>query len=126
MRRVGMLAVGTLACAWALGLDLCGTAAEPSSNSKSTEKQAAPLAKQAPASPTNPTATKPASTTKAPERRLVTVGDGQVVLDVRQWPLIGKPDAKYVFVEMFDYTCPYCRARSHSEKKSKKEVTKKK
>ena len=23
---------------------------------------------------------------------------------------MGKPDAKYVFVEMFDYTCPYCRA----------------
>ena len=30
-------------------------------------------------------------------------------LDVRQWPLLGKPDAKYIFVEMYDYTCPHCR-----------------
>jgi protein-disulfide isomerase len=47
---------------------------------------------------------------KSPERRLVTVSGNQITLDVRQWPLLGKPDAKYIFVEMFDYTCPYCRA----------------
>jgi len=47
---------------------------------------------------------------KPTKRRLITVGGGQVCLDIRQWPLVGKPDAKYVFVEMFDYTCPYCRA----------------
>ena len=44
------------------------------------------------------------------KRRLINVNGGQFSLDIRQWPLIGKPDAKYVFVEMFDYTCPYCRA----------------
>jgi protein-disulfide isomerase len=44
-----------------------------------------------------------------PERRVVTVAGNRVTLDVRQWPLLGKPDARYVFVEMFDYTCPHCR-----------------
>jgi protein-disulfide isomerase len=48
--------------------------------------------------------------TKESLRRLINVNGGQFSLDIRQWPLLGKPDAKYVFVEMFDYTCPYCRA----------------
>jgi len=52
----------------------------------------------------------PEAKTAAKKRRIVTVGGGQVSLDIRHWPLLGKPDAKYVFVEMFDYTCPYCRA----------------
>lgn len=43
-----------------------------------------------------------------PERRIVKIV-GDTKLDVRQWPLLGNPDAKYVFVEMFDYTCPHCR-----------------
>ncbi len=32
-----------------------------------------------------------------------------VNLDVSQWPLLGKQDAKYIVVEMFDYTCPHCQ-----------------
>jgi protein-disulfide isomerase len=48
------------------------------------------------------------------KRRLINVNGGQFSLDIRQWPMIGKPDAKYVFVEMFDYTCPYCRATHQS------------
>lgn len=47
-----------------------------------------------------------------PERRVIRI-IGDTKLDVRQWPLIGKPDAKYVFVEMFDYTCPHCRDMHH-------------
>ena len=46
---------------------------------------------------------------KAPERRLLTFAGNRFTLDVKQWPLLGKPDAKHVFVEMFDYTCPHCR-----------------
>jgi len=54
------------------------------------------------------------STTVAkPERRIVRI-IGNTKLDVRQWPLLGKPEAKYVFVEMFDYTCPHCRDMHHS------------
>ena len=47
-----------------------------------------------------------------PERRLIRI-IGDTKLDVRQWPLLGKPDAKYVFVEMYDYTCPHCRDMHH-------------
>lgn len=60
----------------------------------------------------NETSGKPYDRTK-PERRLVRI-IGDTKLDARQWPLLGKPDAKYVFVEMFDYTCPHCRDMHHS------------
>jgi protein-disulfide isomerase len=43
-----------------------------------------------------------------PKRRLITIV-GSTRLDVRQWPLIGKPTAKYIFAEMYDYTCPHCQ-----------------
>jgi len=42
--------------------------------------------------------------------RLVTVAGNRFSLNTRHWPLLGDPDAKYVFVEMFDYTCPHCRS----------------
>jgi len=32
-----------------------------------------------------------------------------ISLDTSQWPLLGKPDAKYVIVEMLDYTCQHCQ-----------------
>lgn len=35
-------------------------------------------------------------------------------INAYQWPIDGKPDAKYVFVEMFDYTCPHCRTTSRA------------
>ncbi len=44
-----------------------------------------------------------------PERRLIGVNGNKFRLDIRQWPLLGPPEAKYVFVEMFDYTCLHCR-----------------
>lgn len=44
-----------------------------------------------------------------PKRRLIGVNGNKFRLDIRQWPLLGQPDAKYVFVEMFDYTCAHCR-----------------
>jgi uncharacterized membrane protein/protein-disulfide isomerase len=46
---------------------------------------------------------------KPAERRLLTFAGNRFTLDVKQWPLLGKTDAKFVFVEMFDYTCPHCR-----------------
>ncbi len=30
-------------------------------------------------------------------------------MDTKQWPMLGSPDAKYIFAEMFDYSCPHCR-----------------
>jgi uncharacterized membrane protein/protein-disulfide isomerase len=47
--------------------------------------------------------------TAKPKERLVSVQGKKFVLNTRQWPLIGEPDARYVFVEMLDYTCPHCR-----------------
>lgn len=44
-----------------------------------------------------------------PKPREVTVSGNKMTLRVTQWPLLGSPDAKYLFVEMFDYTCPHCR-----------------
>ena len=40
---------------------------------------------------------------------IINLSTGRTSLNVRQWPSIGDPNAKYVFVEMFDYTCPHCR-----------------
>jgi len=33
-------------------------------------------------------------------------------LNTYDWPLVGKPDAELIFVELFDYTCPHCQ-RTH-------------
>ncbi len=35
-----------------------------------------------------------------------------VKLETHAWPLLGKPDAELVFVELFDYTCEHCQ-RTH-------------
>lgn len=43
------------------------------------------------------------------ERRTISI-QGNLKLDPRQWPLLGSPEAKHIFVEMFDYACPHCRA----------------
>ncbi len=67
-------------------------------------------AKKAPTAADPKSSARPNGKTKEVKRRLIIVHGGQFSLDIRQWPLLGKPDAKYVFVEMFDYTCPYCRA----------------
>ena len=42
-------------------------------------------------------------------RRLASISGGNIKLDLKQWPLVGNPDAEFVFVEMFDYACPHCR-----------------
>ncbi len=42
-------------------------------------------------------------------RRLASISNGRIKLDVNRWPIIGDPDAKFVFVELFDYACPHCR-----------------
>jgi len=66
--------------------------------------------------------TEPAEKTNAaPEpvkdqRRLITVAGNRVTLDAKQWPLIGNPNARYIFVEMYDYTCPHCRNTQHAIK----------
>ena len=41
---------------------------------------------------------------------MIHVASANVKLRANQWPIIGSPDAKHIFVELFDYTCPHCRA----------------
>ena len=48
--------------------------------------------------------------------KIVTVAGNRISLNVRQWPVLGNPEARYVFVEMFDYTCPHCRNTHHAVK----------
>jgi len=50
------------------------------------------------------------SAAQASEDRLVQVASANVKLKSHQWPIIGSPNAKHIFVELFDYTCPHCRA----------------
>ena len=53
---------------------------------------------------------KPADTKPVEKpRRFVTLNGGTAKLDVAQWPIVGSIEAKYIFVEMFDYSCPHCR-----------------
>ncbi len=58
---------------------------------------------------TTQTTAKPVVAAPIKKERLVTVAGSRFSLNTRHWPLLGDPDAKYVFVEMFDYTCPHCR-----------------
>ncbi|TWU42345.1 vitamin K epoxide reductase family protein [Novipirellula artificiosorum] len=44
-----------------------------------------------------------------PEQRVAAVHGGTIRLAVAQWPHSGPEDAKYVFVELFDYCCSHCR-----------------
>jgi len=90
-----------------------GTAVEPNSPSggqKGTATQSAKIRRDKDSAGKTPAAKTSNGGKKSPVRRLVTVSGNQITLDVRQWPLLGKPEARYIFVEMFDYTCPYCRA----------------
>lgn len=40
---------------------------------------------------------------------VVKMFDGNVQMDLRQVPLMGKPDAPYSIVSLYDYTCHHCR-----------------
>jgi uncharacterized membrane protein/protein-disulfide isomerase len=42
------------------------------------------------------------------DRRTIAI-QGNLRLDPRQWPLLGSAEARYIFVEMFDYACSHCR-----------------
>ena len=63
----------------------------------------------------NSTEKSEASNKKEPKQsRTIGIQGGGVRLAVEQWPLVGRQDAGDVLVEMFDYTCPTCRANHKS------------
>ena len=51
----------------------------------------------------------------APTRTVEILGGVKLATDA--WPIVGKPDAELIFVEMFDYTCAHCR-RTHASMKA--------
>ena len=56
--------------------------------------------------------------------RLVQMNGGSIKLKAVDWPLVGDPDAKYIFIEMFDYTCEHCRATNKAIEVAKKSLGK--
>ena len=44
----------------------------------------------------------------APSREITLLG-GKLKLDTYKEAVLGSPDAKYIVVELMDYTCPHCR-----------------
>ncbi|MEL7267531.1 MAG: vitamin K epoxide reductase family protein, partial [Planctomycetota bacterium] len=44
----------------------------------------------------------------------------RIELNSTDWPLVGDPNATYVFVEMFDYTCPHCQQTHQTMTRLKK------
>lgn len=83
---------------------------KPKQEAKSSDAEKKEDSATSETSESKPTEAKPAPVVPAvPERRLLTFAGNRFTLDVKQWPLLGKTNAKYVFVEMFDYTCPHCR-----------------
>lgn len=57
-----------------------------------------------------------------PAKDRMVVVRNQFSLNPKHWPLLGDPDAKYIFVEMFDYTCSHCRATNSAVKGAMKEL----
>ena len=44
-----------------------------------------------------------------PQPRTVHLSRANIKLNPKHWPMVGSPEAKHIFVEMFDYTCKHCR-----------------
>jgi protein-disulfide isomerase len=63
-----------------------------------------------------------ASEHKPVDRRLIAIQGGNITLDIDQWPLSGPRDAKYVFVELFDYHCLSCRETHQAITGAKKKL----
>ena len=49
-----------------------------------------------------------------------TVVDGKLEWDTCGHPVLGDPEAKYVVVKMFDYTCRHCRKLHHHLERARK------
>ena len=115
----------------AAGVDIPADAVKPAEGEKPAENSTTPAEGDKPATETSTKDGDAEATEKkdekaepakadpepvVPERKLITVAGNRITLDVKQWPLLGHADAQYVFVEMFDYTCPHCRNTHHAIK----------
>ena len=67
---------------------------------------------------------KPKAQASQKTARLVPMNGGSIKLKSTDWPLIGDPNAKHIFIEMFDYTCEHCRATNAAIEGAKKNLGK--
>ncbi|HMO14755.1 MAG TPA: vitamin K epoxide reductase family protein [Pirellulaceae bacterium] len=51
--------------------------------------------------------------------RIVSLRGGSIQLNAAHWPMVGNPKARYILVEMFDYTCAHCRETHNAVKGAK-------
>lgn len=51
--------------------------------------------------------------------RQLRLGGGRIKLDLDEHIVLGSPDAPYVLVELFDYTCPHCLEMSRTIEKAR-------
>ncbi len=83
---------------------------QPTSDNAKSSDQSSPAAEDATAAKEEVQPKQDAQpAAEKPEPRIVTAAGGKFRLNAAQWPLLGNADAKYIIVEMFDYTCPHCR-----------------
>lgn len=61
------------------------------------------------ASPTEDSSTEKVSTEQNLGSRIAEFLDGKLKIDTYEHPVLGSPDAEFVILEFFDYTCPHCR-----------------
>lgn len=73
--------------------------------------------------PEQPVQAKPNQAAKK-SGRLVPMNGGSIKLKAADWPLIGDPDAKHAFIELFDYTCEHCRATNKAIETAKQKLGK--
>jgi len=88
------------------GLVMAGDEGSGAADAKTDQADAADDGDQAAAKPAAPTSQVVKISLGASRQR--------VKLNVNDWPLVGSPNAKCVFVELFDYTCSHCRANHAS------------
>ncbi len=55
----------------------------------------------------SPSSSRPAK--RAAGKRMVTLLEGKIKIDVYEHPVLGNPEAEQVIIEFFDYGCPHCR-----------------
>lgn len=99
-------------------------AAAPANTQKASTDKANPPEKVEgdKATPTEPE--KPTESTKPLEKpgRKIQLASTGFSIRTSEWPIVGSPDAKHIFVELFDYTCPHCRATQKAIQGARKEL----
>lgn len=82
---------------------------EPDSNSPQPSQAASPEIAEPEPEPPIPTGSAAQKTAERSGHSDLAIVDGELHLDPHDHPILGAADAKYIAVELFDYTCSHCR-----------------